>query len=335
MAMRRQLAQRGLAVLFGLLVALLGLELLVRVAYDDTWTFPLPPELASVDAALGWRLSGGWEGWHETEYFRTYYETNERGCRDHDVPKTSPSEAFRVMLHGDSQVFGWGLERAERFSDLLETRVHGLELRNCAVPGYGLDQQVLAYRRDGSELEVDGVAFFLSDATLLRCQRRYLFGIHKPFIEQSASGQWYGFEPAPRKLWRRWLDRRPEGIRFLGFLEHRLSLLDAKIEQNSPSRTDPQARVDALLRLALGLAQERDHELVLLIERSPYVEELIPPWSDQAPLRRLSFEVPADEKFKIAAEDPHWNARGHRLVAEQLATQLAVPVEVEEQDGAE
>jgi lysophospholipase L1-like esterase len=88
-------------------------------------------------------------------------ESNREGYRTRPLPRTKSPGVYRILFLGDSTTFGWGVERAERFSDLLEDWLNaastGLryEVINLALPGYSsyhgrvvLERYGLAYAPD-------------------------------------------------------------------------------------------------------------------------------------------------------------------------------------------
>ena len=83
-------------------------------------------------------------------------ETNPQGfrCR-HPLTPQKPADTFRVILFGDSNAAGQGVSNRDRFSDLLEQRIPGLQILNFGLPGSGTDQQYLAWREYAHELEYD------------------------------------------------------------------------------------------------------------------------------------------------------------------------------------
>lgn len=104
------------------------------------------------DAELGWSLVPGG---------RTadgLYEANAQGARaPHDrvyAPAPPPGKR-RIVAVGDSFTHGDRVAYADTWPARLEQRRADLEVANFGVPGYGTDQAVLRWRRDGSKLRAD------------------------------------------------------------------------------------------------------------------------------------------------------------------------------------
>src|SRR4029453_9158773 len=113
---------------------------------ESSWPLTLP------DPLLGWRLRPG-------VHIRTTrpgsYDatvtTNGDGLRGAGAPPVAHRAGVtRIAVFGCSQTFGSGVEDDETFSARLEqTLGPGVEVLNFGVPGYGTDQMLLRWERDG------------------------------------------------------------------------------------------------------------------------------------------------------------------------------------------
>ncbi|HMQ86629.1 MAG TPA: carbamoyltransferase N-terminal domain-containing protein [Flavilitoribacter sp.] len=95
---------------------------------------------------------------------RNYFiQTDENGFRNSN---RNAEGALKILLLGDSYTAGYGVNNEHRFSDLLEIE-YDCKTINLAVSGYGVDQQVLAYKKYGKHIDHDIVIFvpFLDDLT--------------------------------------------------------------------------------------------------------------------------------------------------------------------------
>jgi hypothetical protein len=81
-----------------------------------------------------------------------------RSSREYDHRK--PPGVFRLLILGDSYAAGQFVSNDQRFSEILERRVPGLEVINFALEGTGTDQQVLLYEQRAREFEHDVVLIF-------------------------------------------------------------------------------------------------------------------------------------------------------------------------------
>ncbi len=78
-------------------------------------------------------------------------ETNVDGLRDVTRPVESRESLRRIVILGDSVVFGHGLEPPQAFPQLLEDSLrasgHDVDVFNLALPGWSTRQEKLAYER--------------------------------------------------------------------------------------------------------------------------------------------------------------------------------------------
>jgi hypothetical protein len=346
---------RRVATPLGLLVAstcfaLLLAEGFVRVFFPHSRDHVLPEGLIRTDPLLGWELVPGSEATHTTRYFDTVYRVNALGFRDEQREITKEPGKFRVLLYGDSQIFGWGVPAAERFSNRLEKRHANLELWNLAVPGYGLDQQILSYERGGGSWNADAVAFFVSWKTIDRTRYGYLFKKHKPRFDLAAEGS-LRLIPARKAGLRQYelVQRLLRGTYLPHFVEVRLNNLkrsdpaptaerkrsvrpDPGSAKPPSTRPDPIANTDEsalpeltkrLLIRARDLARQRGHRLLILSElggpQAAALEQLC--LREGIGLLSVVFRGDAAEIFH-GPGDSHWNPARHRALAQELACRI-------------
>src|SRR2546423_8725847 len=150
---------RFAAIVFGLLIgALLG-EVALRLI--------TPSRLASgrnerdffcrFDRQLGWAPLENITGVHHAKRATSIVHQNQYGMRGpDDVQLNKTSGKKRVLVLGDSYVWGFGMDQSKLFS---APEVHGnnRELLNFGVSGYGTDQEYLLYLRKGKDFAVDQV----------------------------------------------------------------------------------------------------------------------------------------------------------------------------------
>jgi lysophospholipase L1-like esterase len=110
------------------------------------------------DEALFWKMSPGQLAF--TPFYRVSYRTNSRGLRDGEISAKAPG-AYRVLLLGDSVVFGHGVPVEDTLAERLERGLRNLpglgsaEVINAGVTGYSVDQYLSFLRREGFGLEPD------------------------------------------------------------------------------------------------------------------------------------------------------------------------------------
>ena len=153
------------------LIALIAVEVAIRrelvpmPAYvnttgwwKETWfrtrQGPIPQEFVKVDTDLGWVPA---PDLRDHKLGRVGVSTNAagmRGLRDYPQARTG---APRVVVLGDSYAFGQCAEDEETFPQQLEGLLPGSEVLNLGGMGYGHDQMLLRWRRDGAPYQPDVV----------------------------------------------------------------------------------------------------------------------------------------------------------------------------------
>lgn len=97
-------------------------------------------------------------GWFPKSNYRSDgVNTNIHGQRGLvDWPVERQNGVKRILCIGDSYTFGFLVRDEESFPEVLRTRhFPGVEVINWAVPGYGTDQQLLLFERDGVRFKPD------------------------------------------------------------------------------------------------------------------------------------------------------------------------------------
>ena len=161
----------------------------VRKFYPYSRDHIIPGGLYDVDDYLGWKFKADKSATHCSQYFNVPYNINAMGFRDKPRNVRKGKNIYRILLYGDSQFFAWGVPADKRFSCLIENQRQDIEIWNLAVPGYGLDQQILSYKKYGRIFNADEVILFVSVYTLSRMQNNYIYKKYKPMFEMDQSGR--------------------------------------------------------------------------------------------------------------------------------------------------
>lgn len=85
------------------------------------------------------------------------YQTNEKGLRGEGVPYESKENTYRVLMLGDSYLFGWGLKEENTLPIKLEKLLNknplqdntGYEIINGGIYGYNTVQELEFFRKEG------------------------------------------------------------------------------------------------------------------------------------------------------------------------------------------
>ena len=173
MVSRRRLAdrrfmRRGKAALFILVISFITLEFTSMAAIEVGLIAADKPNYLMPGLRPFWINSNPHFGvWHEpnTEYvhtkscFSVTYRTNSYGARDR--MRQSHGEAPRVVVIGDSFVEGYGLDRKDRTTDILEAS-SGIQHLNFGTSGhFGPTQSLLLYKHLAKRFHHNVVLFGL------------------------------------------------------------------------------------------------------------------------------------------------------------------------------
>src|SRR5262245_2842209 len=99
-------------------------------------------ELHIADPVLGWRNRPLAQTTFESPEFLVHVRINEHGVRGRPLALEAAPGRRRILLVGDSFVFGWGVEEDETFAAEIERRLPDSEAVAMGVAGYGTDQEL-------------------------------------------------------------------------------------------------------------------------------------------------------------------------------------------------
>lgn len=89
--------------------------------------------------------------------FSVVYSANSFGIRDKEYRLQKPVGKTRCLLFGDSFTFGEGVAYGERFADIIEEKISNFEVINFGMPGYGIDTELVLYKKVAQQFEHDCV----------------------------------------------------------------------------------------------------------------------------------------------------------------------------------
>ncbi len=284
--------------------------------------------LRQPDPLLGWKLRPDASRRAVRSGYEVSYRTNAQGHRDAPL---LPGR-FRILLLGDSQTFGIGVPSGQRFSELLEAELPGVEVVNAAVPGYGVHQMARALERDGMSLQPDLVI-----CALIRQD------VGRAFLDQSGAAP-HVVEAAHSELeaeraassyewWETSYLLAFASVRARIFATRRRLAREDRARYPPRERSDPRPATEEELRnVAVRFLDEMNQIagrasvplVVVDISSSDPTSTRWPiPWlADLLAERRIPFldlTAPLTGRGDLAHHlDPHFNARGHRLIATRL-----------------
>lgn len=264
------------------------------------------------DPDLGWRNIPNWQATTNGRKLTI----NSRGLRDREYSYEKPPGVRRILVLGDSFVWGYGVGDDEIFTEVLERRLERspphagvrYEVLNTGVSGWGTDQEYLFLRREGFRYRPDVVvlAFFIVNDAWNNSTSRY-YGMNKPvFLNASLE---LANVPVPRPS-----AEAP-------VIRSRISPVDVTVAIIRQMRDDCLRHHCRLVVVKFGrfLPRWKKDPVLLAAERALNEQvcgRLGIPYQDLDDVF-ASRNVTVEEILR-GNDDGHWNAHGHRLVGDFL-----------------
>ena len=338
------------SVLFALVVA----ELVLR-ALGQT-PFVVNPERAKFwvhDETLGWRHRPDRSGVFRKDPFEIRVSINSAGLRDDEVPREKPPGRKRIVVLGDSYTWGFGVEQADIFTEILERSLPGVDVLNAGVSGYATDQQLLWLQREGMDFEPDLVLLVFTGNDEHDNAQHLVYGIyHKPKFVVRDGDLVLTHVPVPRasapRRWMYWLGQRTALFGLLGRVRYTvIGAVRNRIDRETraretaggetveaPSLRPPEERFEVTLALIEEMkrtANAGGARFGMMIHGHGWVAGYHGRyWEMVETLKRLGHEPfvleecpDYDKQGMMIPKDGHWNEKGHRLVAREFERMIA------------
>lgn len=339
-------------VVFALL--LLGIEGALRMLHVH---FPAIPQVVfgtvlwRYDSVLGWAHVPGSTGrvglgGPDAGLVRI----NSLGFRGRELAPRKAAGVVRVLVVGDSFVFGIGVDEAHSFTTRLEDRLRDLtgvahEVVNMGVAGYSTDQEYLLLRERGLALAPDVVLLVVCDNDFEGNAQSFMYlHYYKPYFTIGGDSSLVaGNLPVPQltrgQRLRSWLGQRSEVWNFVRSrdstwppLRRFLGLFEVDVSRES--RDDPVRLTFLLVQAARDLAAsvgaqfltfntgERAEQTRLFVALRRHLRGAgVPFLGLEGPLSDAREREP--EGHWDFGKDHHWNVDAHRLAAEIVAERVA------------
>jgi hypothetical protein len=246
----------------------------------------------------------------------TWLTTNSWGMRDREYERIPPPNTYRIALTGPSFVMGLGVADGEDFEWLLEERLNdensgnpyaGYEILNFAVPGYSAIQNLMVLEQKALDFQPNTIFFMAhqreEEAVVKYLADRLSVSADFPYPELIELSRRAGAEPGATKLETEIL-LQPVGTEILSWTYRRI----VEVSQANgilpvwifmPTLENP-LREEEITRLK-GVAEESGF-IVLDLSNAYDNQDL--------------------DSLVVAYWDKHPNAKGHRLIAEDLYRKL-------------
>jgi hypothetical protein len=164
----RRMIRRSAEAAAVLIVSFMLLEVIGRLG--DPWGISYYPETARfldtliIEEPIGYRNQPNLKG----QFWGAPVTINSLGLRDREVNLEPADNEFRILLLGDSRVFGLGLADQDTYSNRLEQLLNrdadGITYRviNMGVPSYNTEQELIQLQSLGLSLNPDLVLLVFS-----------------------------------------------------------------------------------------------------------------------------------------------------------------------------
>jgi lysophospholipase L1-like esterase len=332
--------------LVGILVGLVAVEAAVRLLTYDVHT----PGMYVEDPDVGYVVAPNFVGYQSRPEFHTRVTTGQYGLRGAD---TRPRQAntVRILVLGDSQAWGFGVDDDATFSVQLERQLADhypeldIQVLNGGVPGYGTADQLAFLESRGPILDPDLVIVqFLSvnDFKENRAPARTWATVKDGWLGHRAKA----VDPAdsyPRlEQIQGWIKRKSHAARLLfdsaGYLAIRFGLL-AQVDTlwgEDFTEEDAELTTNLLVQIAQTARQLGAQSLLLYTTGQGHVIQdnyETPPSAAVVERAAKQADVPwinATESLRHRADklglyypkNGHWTAAGHRAAAELLYREI-------------
>jgi lysophospholipase L1-like esterase len=189
----KELLFRLILVLLSSLMALVLAEVIYRVSLVDQHEYSVSQtgdqyQFYQFDPKLGWANTPGASGTFSRSEYAYRISVNTHGMRQHEVSKKNITSSFRVVVMGDSFVWGIGINDEARFTEVLEGMLPNVEVLNFGTSGYSPVQYLLMLD-DIAEFQPDLVVILFclgNDFTDNVLYQRY--GYFKPYAALDENG---------------------------------------------------------------------------------------------------------------------------------------------------
>jgi lysophospholipase L1-like esterase len=360
-AERQEILMKGVLINSSLLVisALFSLALLevgVRVLGQDRFQVERPnPERAvfwHYDDLLGWKHLPTEEGRFSLADVDVEVTINGQGLRDRSYSYQPPEGVFRIVVLGDSFVWGFGVEQDEIFTEIMEQSQNNLEVINLGISGYSTDQEYLLLKQEGLKYNPQLILLMVFENDVADNTLSVNYHIYpKPRFSIVNGELVLTHRPSPKvSLFRRahyflrtHLVAYNHLTRVLAYnsappiKRARDMIADIGLWLSGRENQDPYRLLFAILDEMKALAEAHDAQLVIVEiathkmaldfdntrpdELAEYCRRRGLPFLDLAGPFQEHLESNDDESLQLT-HDPHWNAHGHALAARIISSYL-------------
>ncbi|TNF36765.1 MAG: SGNH/GDSL hydrolase family protein [Gammaproteobacteria bacterium] len=308
---------------------IIGLIILAEYTFSTGRT-PLGFSFWRFDPLLGWSGEPNATGRLVSDEFNVHVQNNDQGLRDDQYPEKS--DKFRVLVLGDSFAWGVGVEHEDRFTEIVERNIPGIEIINSGVIGYGPDQELLYLQDRGITLKPDLVVLLLISNDINHNVSIDLNGYPKPRFQYKANKKLelvgYPVQP-PSAMESINIELMKKSYVYLLLLYAKVAIQDLLVEQDISmfqtihSGEDRFELAEAILSRIHQVSNEHGASFALLIDdKMPeHLNQFIMEISQRHAIETVELKsIFGDASQTRFPKDGHWNTYGHELAAKGLTT---------------
>ncbi len=320
------------------MIALVGVEAGARILADLLGA----SSYMQYDEQVGWKAKPGAVKRHKNESlsFDVTYHINDRGIRGVVHDQVKPPGGYRIVLLGDSNGFGWGIEEGKHFAAIIDHELDNVEVVNLSLSGYGTDQEYLRFVEEGMAYQADLVIVQVTPNDFEEIQHPFFNGKAKPQFVLSerdelrlvnvpvkpiglkAEDFYDNSLPLPFREWLEW-----HSYAYNYFNEKYYALKRKTTKSKSAELSREVFSTDSVLlfkRIIEQLKAKLDEigAKGLIVHASKDVSEHDYLADSPLPVLDLYPVMSAHEQDRgvqlYYADGVHWNEQGHRLIADEL-----------------
>ena len=289
------------------------------------------------DELLGWANRPNSETiFAMTGEFETHVNINSKGLRDREYDYDKPEGIKRIVALGDSYTWGFGVEANERFTEVLEDELlKNIQVINMGVSGYGNDQELLLLKNEGLKYHPDLVLVaFCGNDPADNCNTHHSFYYKPLFILNENKELVLTNVPVPRNELSLF-----ESLKvYLYFHSHTIHFFGDRImagkykftkDQFIDPMNDRPVSTQERYNLTTAILKEIDtvaktnnaKTLIVIVTVLGRQRDILAEFGKEnnIPVLDLSESVAGEQ---LCLHEGHWNAAGHKLVAELIYDKL-------------
>ena len=285
------------------------------------------------DTQLGWKLLANTTKLYRNEEVPYLIQTNSRGLRDKEYSYQKPASVYRIVVLGDSFVFGsGGVEQDQLFTEIIEASVDGIEVINMGIPAFSPDQEYLLLKSEGLRYQPDLVilCLFANDFEETFVSYNESIGRPKGYVSAKANELNFSSPEIP------FLYALSHYSYILGQIENRFRIVShRKTNTHMQMELGEKKRIfEQLLTSLISMCRDQGVELWALYfpfrgQTQPHViQKILQSLNSTVNLKCIDFMKIFDElnleQSPFFKKDIHFNRYGHKIVAKTLSDLLSV-----------